>query len=282
MTHRKTLQVIVFALVLAIIASLISFASAERVSPGTYAYINVETYLRLRDAPQGTIMGQVKRGTRVYVISGPDRDHYYQVDVNGGCYFVYGGDNWEYLSSTKPGSTPTTTETTTTTTTTTTSSQSGKSKEPTSLGIAAVANGEMIQAATCLDYSKVLKDYSSDEGVIMFVCTKSAPLALRSSPSESAARRDLLLRGEIVTAYPYTRTGGFIKVKAWMDGRSGWVHAQYLNEEMPEGIMYIWDVGNGMLNMVFGEGQCFAGCAENCPCQDEGCDEWRQMFYGEN
>jgi len=279
MTHRKSLQMVACTLVLVIIMSLITVsASAERISAGSYAYINVNDYLRLRDSSQGTIVGQVKRGTRVYVISGPDRNHYYQIELNGGCYFVYGGDNWEYLSYTKPGSAS---STQTTTTTTSTPSKPSTSKEPTSLGIAAVAGGEMIQSDTVLDYSKVTKDYSSDNGIIMFVATKSSPLALMSKPSETSTRRDLLVRGEVVTCYPNTRTGSYVKVKAWMDGRTGWVHAKYLSEEMPEGIMYIWDIGNGMLNMVLGEGQCFDDCAENCPCQDESCEEWRRMFYGE-
>jgi uncharacterized protein YgiM (DUF1202 family) len=282
MTHRK-FHLVALALVLVVIASLVTVsASAEKIAPGTYAYINVETYLRLRDAPQGEIQGQVKRGTKVYVISGPDRNHYYQIDYNGGCYYVYGGDNWEYLSYTKPGSVSTTTTTTTTTTSTSTTAAPSKTQEPTSLGIAAIAHGEMVQAAKVLDYSKVTQNYMSDNGTVMFVCTQSMKLNLRSEPRDTATRRRLLDRGEILTVYTNSRSGGYVKVKAWLDGRTGWCLAKYLEEDMPSDIMYIWDIGNGALNMILGEAQCFAGCAENCPCQCEECDEWRQMFYGEN
>ncbi len=97
MAQRKFIKVAIFAVMLTVATSLVTSAYADKIKPKHYVYINVETYLRLRDSPQGNIVGQVKVGTKVYVLSGPDRNHYYKIRYKGEEYYVYGGDDWEYL-----------------------------------------------------------------------------------------------------------------------------------------------------------------------------------------
>ena len=97
--RSTTRGLIVGVLILAIMLSTPIIALAAGFTPGTIVYCNAETYLNLRSSPQGEIVGQIKRGAELTIMSNVDRDGYYQVRVNatGENGFAYG----TYLSAEK-------------------------------------------------------------------------------------------------------------------------------------------------------------------------------------
>ena len=78
--HRSiTRGLIVGVLILTMMLSTPIVALAAGYTPGTTVYCCAETKLNFRAAPQGEIIGQIKRGEQLTIMSNIDRDGYYMV-----------------------------------------------------------------------------------------------------------------------------------------------------------------------------------------------------------
>ena len=73
-----------------------SSAATSILEPGDLAIINADTFLNLRDKPQGEIIGKIPHGDIITIKSKVDRNGYYKVYINrtGETGYAYG----EYLS----------------------------------------------------------------------------------------------------------------------------------------------------------------------------------------
>ena len=73
-----------------------SSAATSILEPGDLAIITADTFLNLRDKPQGEIIGKIPRGDIITIKSKVDRNGYYKVYINrtGETGYAYG----EYLS----------------------------------------------------------------------------------------------------------------------------------------------------------------------------------------
>ena len=73
-----------------------SSAATSVLEPNDLAIITADTFLNLRDKPQGEIIGKIPRGEIVTIKSKVDRNNYYKVYINrtGETGYAYG----EYLS----------------------------------------------------------------------------------------------------------------------------------------------------------------------------------------
>ena len=287
-------RLIAIAAMLLVIVSLFSTtntAYAESgLKAGSTAYACPETFVNLRDAPQGNIIGEIPRGTKVTIVSSASNGYYY-VKVNGGYYYVYG----QYLTSsyiepskrsihlfdgTSAIQQPTTTGTNQKSNTKSTDLRSSIVKSQREIA----QRYEYAPTIYYADQDYVLyyddaEDYTDYEGKVMFVNVKNR-LNLRRKPAEDAARIRFLLRGEVVTIYPNTRKGNFVKVTAWLDGKQGWVHKSYLSEDPIEDILYVGYWHSDTLVSLLGEDKSFEEVQCECACQDENCEEWQQMFNG--
>jgi len=101
-TERYTITrglILIIIMMIVSISMPITAMAFESFSVGSVVYVNVEDYLRLREEPQGEIIGQIPRGGTVTILSGRDRNGYYKVKVNstGEIGYSYG----EYLTSEK-------------------------------------------------------------------------------------------------------------------------------------------------------------------------------------
>lgn len=100
-TERRSITrgLMVGILILAMMLSTPIVALAAGFTPGTTVYCCAETKLNLRATPQGEIVGQIKRGEQLTIMSNVDRNGYYQVRVNstGENGFAYG----QYLTTEK-------------------------------------------------------------------------------------------------------------------------------------------------------------------------------------
>ena len=73
-----------------------STAATSILEPNDFAIVTADTFLNLRDKPQGEIIGKIPRGEIVTIKSKVDRNNYYKVYINrtGETGYAYG----EYLS----------------------------------------------------------------------------------------------------------------------------------------------------------------------------------------
>ena len=101
-TERYTITrglILIIIMMIVSISMPITAMAFESFSVGSVVYVNVEDYLRIREEPQGEIIGQIPRGGTVTILSQRDRNGYYKVRVNstGETGYCYG----EYLTSEK-------------------------------------------------------------------------------------------------------------------------------------------------------------------------------------
>lgn len=186
----RVMVVLVLSLILLTVTPVTTLASGIPV--GSTAYVNVDDYLNMRAEPQGEIIGQIARGEKVTILSGPDRNHYYKVQVNktGEVCYLYG----EYLV----GSSSNENTTSYSPSTSTTSNSSQISQNYTHTGIYATVNSDK-------------------------------KLNLREGPSRNKNRVRYLEDGELVEILEQTTQNNYIKVVAVNDGKVGYVDISYLD-----------------------------------------------------
>lgn len=179
---------VIIALMLIILTVTNVHAQASGIPVGSIAYVNVSDFLNLRREPQGEIIGQIARGEKVTILSGPDRNNYYQICVNktGEVCYAYG----EYLVGTQIQSSPIEA---------TGNSNNVSNKKPTMQGTGV--------------YMTVNSDYK---------------LNMRVGPNRSERRVRYLANGEIVEVLDETIKNNYIKVRAESDGKIGYVDLNYL------------------------------------------------------
>ena len=92
---RFTATLVTLILVLLFTVTTTS-AATSILEPGDFAIVTADTFLNLRDKPQGEIIGKIPRGEIVTIKSKVDRNNYYKVYINrtGETGYAYG----EYLS----------------------------------------------------------------------------------------------------------------------------------------------------------------------------------------
>lgn len=269
---RLPARIVSLALVLMITAGMLvmttSTAYASGFGSGSTVYVNVEDYLYLHDGSQGPRVGKVPRGTALTIISGPDRNNYYKVRVNatGEVWWVWGsyltssyiertrsihsvGSSTTQSTSSAPQSTSSTSSSTSSTNGKTTSSIEAEQKKLAQQHKDEPFIGEL-DPATVRYYDNVTEDYTDPAGTIMFVTSKNR-LNLRRKPDMESARIRFLLRGEVLTVYPDTLKNHYVKVVAWLDGATGWVHENYISTVEPSDIYYVgyWD-NEALINIL--------------------------------
>lgn len=92
---RFTATLVTLVLVLLFTVTTTS-AATSILEPGDLAIVTADTFLNLRDKPQGEIIGKIPRGDIITIKSKVDRNSYYKVYINrtGETGYAYG----EYLS----------------------------------------------------------------------------------------------------------------------------------------------------------------------------------------
>lgn len=188
----RVTAIVALVLVLLTVTHVTSLAAG--LSSGSTAYVNVDDYLNMRAEPQGEIIGKIARGEKVTILSGPDRNNYYQIRINktGEVCYAYG----DYLTGVtiEPNATSTPRPATTSSTT--------PHKEPT----VDLSSGT---------YATVISDKK---------------LNLREGPRKKANRVRYLTYGELVEILDdgYIQNN-YIRVKAVSDGKIGYVDVNYID-----------------------------------------------------
>jgi len=171
--------------------------------------------LNLREVPQGKVLTTVRRGEILTIISGPDRNNYYQVKYNGNYYYAYG----DYLNIRKDSSSQTETQSVVFQSTTKTRKSTPKTVE------------------TKIKYCFIGPDECECECKdIMFVKAKNR-LALRLHADTKSARLGWLPHGMPVMILNKTIKNGFVKVQT-LDGLIGFAYASYLSADKIEDVTY--------------------------------------------
>lgn len=186
---RKTLVIIAVMLVIWV-ATKVPAMAVTGLPKGSTAYVNVKDFLNMRAEPKGEIIGKIAKGEKVTILSGPDRNSYYQirVDKTGEVCYVYG----EYL-----------------------------------VGSTNLADGQIQQGAnqSSKKPNKIPEDTST--GTYMIVVSDKK-LNLREGPDKKKNRVRYLSNGEWVEVLDTNLQNGYIKVMAVNDGKKGYVDIKYL------------------------------------------------------
>ncbi len=224
---------LVLALVVAILLTLAVSAYAE-----TYAMVTGDV-LNLRDAPQGTVIGKVRYGEWVRVISGPDRNHYYLIEYGGKQYYAYG----EYLdfNGSKPqGQTKP-------------SQQTGKTSR--------TSTPKKVQkTVTCkIFFCQIGPDECECECKGLMFVKSEKRLALRTEADLKSKRIRWMPRGEPVIILDENIVNKFVKVRT-LAGEEGYAYASYLSANMIRGKTYI-----------------YVECEDDGCCEDHEC--WSEVSW---
>lgn len=176
-------------------------AYAEGFAVGTTAFVNVDTKLNLRDAPQGNIIGGIRRGKSVTILSKIDRNGYYRirVDETGEVCYAYG----EYLT------------------------------------LENIENIRVPQKnesnSMWIDYDKPLSEYEDpDLENATLIVISDAKLNMRKGASRKSGRVKYLYYGDILQVVSPEVKNGYVWVKSIADGKVGYVDTEYVTFENPD------------------------------------------------
>ena len=205
-TH--TTRIIAICMMLIMLIATPSFAMAGGLSAGSTAYVCADTFVNMREVPQGEIIGQIARGETVTILSGPDRNSYYHVRVNktGQTCYVYG----QFLTSEKVEKNVRT------------KTQKNNTKK-------------VIECPLC---DKCLEN--CDEQVYYVLSKKW--LNLRTGPSMDYKVIKRLYHGVILIVLDEEPINKFVKVMVLDDGTEGYVHTDYISQDPPEDVTYVYTV----------------------------------------
>lgn len=199
-----TYIVSIVTLVAILLASLSvqAFAYGEELPIGCVAYANVDTELNMRDQPQGRIIGGVRKGETVTILSEMDRNGYYYVLVNKTqqkCY-VYGA----YL---KYSHTP----------------------SDTTVGSPTQVPVSPNRPTTTVTQSSILNGVTLEEGMTLVV-TSEKKLNLRKGASRKADRIMYLTYGDKLQVVSPQTKNGYLKVRT-SNGKVGHVDIDFVMVE---------------------------------------------------
>ena len=200
-SYKKVFSMVICMVML--IACLSVTAYAEGFAVGTTVFVNVETKLNLRDAPQGNIIGGVRRGESVTIMSEVDRNGYYRimVDKTGEVCYAYG----EYLT------------------------------------LKNIENVKVPQKDPSdfmwIDYDKTLSEYDDpDLENARLLVVSDAKLNMRKGAGKKFARVKYLYYGAELVVVSSEIKNGYVKVKDVVDGKVGYVDTRYVTFKNPNEI----------------------------------------------
>ena len=204
-------KVLALMLVVAIMLTLEVFAYAD-----TYATVTADA-LNLRDSPQGEIIGRVRYGEVVRVISGPDRNHYYLIEYGGKQYYAY-GDYLDFSGSVPPQQ----------------SQQQQQGQKPQRQ----TSTKKVQKTITCkIFFCQIGPDECECECKGLMFVKSEKRLALRTKADLKSKRIRWMPRGEPVIILDENLVGKFVKIRT-LDGEEGYAYASYLSADMIKGKTY--------------------------------------------
>ena len=203
-----TTRTLAICMILIMLIATPTIAMAGGLAAGSTAYVCADTFLNLREEPQGEIIGQIARGETVTILSGPDRNSYYHIKVNktGKVCYAYG----QYLTADKVEKNVRT------------KTQNKKDKKVIECPLCDV----------CLE--------NCDENV--YYVTSKRWLNLREGPSMDTKRIMKLYHGVILIVLDDEPINHFVKVMVLDDGTEGYVHTDYISQDPPADVTYVYTV----------------------------------------
>ena len=198
-----------------------SSAATSILEPGDLAIINADTFLNLRDKPQGEIIGKIPHGDIITIKSKVDRNNYYKVYISrtGETGYAYG----EYLEFLYDGSAV---------------------QQPIVPSIPEQAPSQP-EYPTYDDES----EESIPEGTILVVKVDTK-LNMRKKPSRKGDRIQYLYNGEMLEVVSPRVKNNYVLVRDFNDGKVGYVSLDYV-------VVY----GDDTLNKnVCAPGNCCQNC----------------------
>ena len=203
-SYRNFFSMVICMVMLIACLSVTVVAYAEGFAVGTTVFVNVDTKLNLRDKPQGNIIGGIRRGEAVTILSEIDRNGYYRIRVNktGEVCYAYG----EYLTL----------------------------QNIENVKVEKYPQDNVITSGW-IDYDKPLSEYDDpDLENATLVVISDSKLNMRKGASRKAARVKYLYYGELLQVVSPEVKNGYILVKDMVDGKVGYVDTEYVTFENPD------------------------------------------------
>lgn len=196
---RNIFSLVICTMLLIACLSVTVVAHAEGFAVGSTAFVCADTRLNLREKPQGTIIGDIRRGEAVTILSEIDRNGYYHIRVvkTGQECYAYG----EYL--------------------TLQNIENIKVESQTQIQ----EESEIIW----IDYSLPVSEFEdADLENATLVVISEAKLNMRKGASRKANRVKYLYYGDLLKVVSPEVKNGYILVRDIVDGKVGYVATEYV------------------------------------------------------